>query len=305
MIKKDSRLKREYAAYRIMRALIAPVPLLLVQWAGSLSGFFFLLFHRRRRVIFFNLKKAFPGKSLFSRFRIAVRTAMHFGKIALEFIKLAGMNERRIGKLTRIHDIHHLQDALSDGRGAFILSGHFGNWEITAQAIAISGFPQMMVHRPLDNPYLECELSKIRRRFGNELIPKKNATRNMLKALGEGRLIDIVIDQHVPEEMGVVVPFLSLPTPTTPSLAILSMRSGAPVVPIVSRPRGRGYDIFFQKPIRPKDGSDEVQLTTEFNDFLTGEIMKTPHLWLWFHDRWGHFKRKSKKGGGTEVKGED
>ena len=192
--------------------------------------------------------------------------------------------------------MENLEEAIGMGRGAFILSGHFGNWEVGSQALAVRGYPQAMIVRLMDNPHVETFVSSLRTRFGNTIIPKKGAGRESIKVLNENGLVDILIDQYVEPSLAVNVPFLGIDSPTTPFLAKMMIRREAPVVPLFSYPEGKGYRVVLQEPImatkEEREAKDVASLTARLNDVVSRAIEEKPHLWLWFHDRWGMRKGK-------------
>ncbi|HPR65175.1 MAG TPA: lysophospholipid acyltransferase family protein [Thermoanaerobaculia bacterium] len=287
MSKSQSRAKLEYALYRVITGLVCLVPLRILQWGGSMVGVLFFLVHKRRRIVLGNLSLIYPDQSPRWRSRLGMRCARHFGRILFDLIKLSRMSRERLMTLLPIEGLDHLEESLKMGKGAFVLSGHLGNWEMAAQAMALRGVNQEMVYRPLDNPYLDRELRDMRTRFGNRLIPKKGAIRGMLTALGENRVIDILIDQYVSPELGVSAPFLGHPAPTTASLAQIVLKTGAPVLPLISYPEGKGYKTEIHSPVPVEEGDDAESLTVRYNEIISEMIKNRPHTWLWFHDRWG------------------
>ena len=81
-------------------------------------------------------------------------------------------------------------------------------------------------------------IERFRRRSGVELIAKSQALPAMRDALRQGRMVGVLLDQNASRTEGVFVPFFGIPASTSKALAVLSLRTGAPVVPIFIR-RGR------------------------------------------------------------------
>ena len=270
------------------------MPFWLLQEIGSALGIVFLLLApTRRRTVVRNLSRVFSSRSAVSRFRIALRCAAHFGRITFDFIKWSHAPAATFERMVRWEGLENLAEAVRRGKGCFVLSAHFGHWEVAAQRMALDGFPQGMVYRPLENRLMEEELARGRTRFGNTLIPKEGATRGIMRTIRSGGIVDILLDQKADLEHSVIVTFLDLATPTTPSLAKLALATGASVVPLFSYPDGSGYRFRTDPPVPVEPGDTLTTLTQRYNDRVSREIFAHPHLWFWFHDRCTPRKRRS------------
>lgn len=282
-MKKKLRNLIEYSIFFLFYSLSRILPLFFLQLLGKFSGILFILFSRRKRIILKNLNLIFPEKGFWEKLKILLKCSAHFGRVAFEYLKFSEKNEC-LEKKVKLEGIENLKRAQMEGKGVFLISAHFGNWEVIALFLSKMGFPQGMVHRPLDNPYLEKELSLRRTRYGNWLIPKKGALKQILRNLREGKIIDILIDQKSPPEQSFKVRFLGQETYVISSPAKIVKITGAAVVFVFSYPLGLGYRILIKEPIFYK-GEDERDLTQKYADIITEEILKNPHLWLLHHDR--------------------
>jgi len=285
--------RREYGLYRAAQALGRVMPFWLLQRTGAALGVVFLVVSSRRRTVLRNLSRVFPDRSPLLRFKTALRCAAHFGRITFDFIKWSHAPAETIARKVRCEGLENIAEAVRRGRGCFVLSAHFGHWEVAAQWLALNGFPQGMVYRPLENPFMEEELARSRTRFGNKLISKEGATRGIMRTIRGGGLVDILLDQKADLEHSVIVTFLGIATPTTPSLAKIVLATGAAVVPLFSYPEGTGYRFRLEASIPVEPGDTVTSLTQRYNDAVSREIFARPHLWFWFHDRWTPRKRRS------------
>ncbi|HVN76391.1 MAG TPA: lysophospholipid acyltransferase family protein [Thermoanaerobaculaceae bacterium] len=285
--------RREYDLYRAMRAVGRAMPFGVLQRVGAALGVVFLLASSRRRTVLRNLARVYPERGLWFRVATALRCAAHFGRITFDFIKWSHATGDVIRAKVRCEGVENIAEAVRRGKGCFVLSAHFGHWEVAAQWLALNGFPQGMVYRPLENPLMEEELARSRTRFGNTLIPKEGATRGIMKTIRDGGIVDILLDQKADLEHSVIVTFLGVATPTTPSLAKIALATGAAVVPLFSYPEGTGYRFRLDPPVPVGPGDTITTLTQRYNDAVSREIFANPRLWFWFHDRWTPRKRKS------------
>jgi KDO2-lipid IV(A) lauroyltransferase len=285
--------RREFSLYRLAKALGRVCPFWFLQRVGAVLGVVFLLVSPRRWTVTANLKRVFPARSRRFRFGVAVRCAAHFGRIGFDYIKWGQVPAEVLASMVTCRGLENLEEARARGKGVFMLSAHFGHWEVTAQWLAIHGFPQALVYRPLENPLIEAELATSRTRFGSSLIPKAGAIRGIMKTLSQGGFVDILLDQKADLEHSVIVDFLGIPTPTTPSLAKFVLATGAAVNPVFSYPRGVGYEFTIEPCILAEPGDTVTTLTQRYNDALSRAILASPDLWFWFHDRWTPRRRQS------------
>ena len=92
-------------------------------------------------------------------------------------------------------------------------------------------FPSGVIARPLDNPLLDAPLTRLRTSTGNSVIRKRDAAREMLRALRRGGAIGILNDQHARPPDAVTAPFFGQPAATSSALAKLADRTEALVIP--------------------------------------------------------------------------
>jgi KDO2-lipid IV(A) lauroyltransferase len=292
-VRSDTTNRREYRLFRLARGFGRVAPFWFLQRLGSFLGVVFLLVSSRRRTVLGNLRRVLRGRTATARLGIAVRCAAHFGRITFDFIKWSQVSRETFDRRVRCEGLDHLREAVARGKGCFVLSAHFGHWEVAAQWLAIHSFPQSLVYRPLENPLVESELAVARTRFGSSLISKGNATRGIVRTLRSGGIVDILLDQKADLEHSVIVDFLGVATPTTPSLAKVVLATDAAVVPLFSYPSGTGYEFTLEPAILAESGDTVTTLTQRYNDCVSRRILERPELWFWFHDRWTPRKRRT------------
>lgn len=242
----------------------------------------------RRAVALDNLRRSFGGERSPAEVRcLGRRSFQHVGMNLVEACRYFLRPTHVMLSRVRMEGREHLQAAAAHGRGVLVLTAHFGNWELLAAAHGLSGLPLSIVTRQLDHPLLDDLAARFRRRSGAELIVKRQAVREVLTALRRQRMVGILLDQNATRAEGVFVPFFGSPASTSKGLALLALRTGAPVVPIFLRrePDGRHCMEVGAALPPPADGL-VTSYTATFNRVLEAAILRAPEQWLWMHDRW-------------------
>jgi KDO2-lipid IV(A) lauroyltransferase len=246
------------------------------------------LLPRRRATALGNLRRSLGAERSAGEIRrLARRSFQHVGMNLVEICRYVLRPMHVMLSRVRIEGREHLATAAAHGRGVLILTAHYGNWELLAAAHELTLLPLSIVTRPLDHPLLDGLTARFRRRSGAELITKRDAVRDILRALRRQRMVGILLDQNATRAEGVFVPFFGSPASTNKGLAVLALRTGAPVVPVFLRrePDGRHCMEVLPAVPPPADGLPATY-TAEFNRVLEAVIRRAPEQWLWMHDRW-------------------
>ncbi len=284
----------EFAAFALFNGAVRALPhetsRTLGGALGALAG---RLDRRRRRTAEDNLSAAFPSLAAAERSRVTRACFRHFGGSfcdALSSLRFDG--PELLARLEFVGWENFARAAALGNRsgastGTIVLGSHFGNWEVVPAAIALTVGPMSSVGRRADNPHFERVIQRLRTRYGNRALDKRGAVREMFRLLERGGRLGLLIDQRVRAEEGIDVPFFGRPASTSPIVARLSQRTGAPVVPVFGEelPGGR-YRVEALPPMLPQPGDDDVALSRRYLAILEERARERPELWLWLHDRW-------------------
>ena len=246
---------------------------------------------RRRRIALANLARAYPELPVAERRRLARRSCQHLGMTLVELPRLLTAPLPETLARIRLEGIEHLHAAMREHGRALLLTAHLGNWEVLCAAHRLTEYGLSVVVRPLDAPWLDAVAGRLRRRTGVDVIDKRGALRPVLEALRRGRMVGILLDQNAARREGVFVEFFGHPASTSRSLALLAVRTGAPVVPIFARRvSGTGHTVVIRPALPPPGANDPeaavVELTARCTAEIERAIRETPEQWLWSHDRW-------------------
>jgi len=289
----------EYGVVRVFAAVVARVPegsaYFLARRAADLLH---LIDVRHRRVGRDNIRARFltaDGEAQDERRvrRMTRDVFRHFVGIGVEMVRLERtLALRGVEGVVDLQDVDNLRDAMAKGKGAIIVSGHLGNWEIMAAAgMGVGVFP-VSVYRALDNPLLDAWVRSLRGMAGADVLEKQGALRGLLRALRKGRLVALLVDQNAGRH-GVFVPFFGAPVSTVPTPAELALRTGAAIIPGFALRTGPGfrYRTCFEPPLDVRyDAEDQaaevLRVTAELNQRLEAAVRQAPEQWLWLHRRW-------------------
>jgi len=255
------------------------------------------LWHRidahHRGIAMRNLELAF-GDELTEPEREAIcrKTFIHLVCVLLELPFLFTLTADNVEHYMAFAGLENLYATVKKGKGVMVMASHFGNWELMSLAYSLRFWPFNVVVRPLDNPFLDRLIDRIRSRGGNRTIPKSGSALNIIRLLRRGEAVAFLIDQNVDWYEGVFVPFFKETACTSKALATLALRTGLPILPVYNfrRPDGRYQLIFEPEPqlIRTGDSliADIEENTALFNRIIEGYVRGHPEQYLWLHQRW-------------------
>ncbi|MDW8354539.1 MAG: lysophospholipid acyltransferase family protein [Bryobacterales bacterium] len=277
----------EYAAVRLLLAVLEWLPVPIAELVAR-TGLRVLgrLVPRLDRVALQNLQLALPELGPIAHRRILAGMYRSLARALVVFARFPRLDRTNIGRWIRCEGEEHVRAAFERGRGILFATGHLGNWELSAFAYALLREPMNVVVRPLDNPKLDALVAKRRTLSGNRLIEKREAARQILKALAANQAVGILVDQNSSPDEGVFVDFFGIRACASAGLARLAARSGAAVIPgyALWSDQEKRYVLRFEPPVEIT--GDTGQDTQRVHKRLESVIRRHPEQWLWIHRRW-------------------
>ncbi len=285
----------------IVLVLSFPFAVLPCKYALKTGGFLgLLLFYAwsgRRRIAIENIEKSVRSGALpvsGPAEKIARETFINLGKSLTEVVRIYyGLGDSLIHNVVVKGEDHYIA-AKAKGKGIIIVTGHCGNWELTALAFGVKVSPGSGVARALDNPYINAMIAKIRSRYGNSLIYKKGALKAILSCLKKGGVVSILMDQAVLREEGFIIDFLGRGAWTTKMPALIARKTGAPVLPVFMSREGTRHvmTIYPEAPLNREEMSESAlkEDTQHLSSYVDEYIREHPTEWLWIHRRWKRTK---------------
>lgn len=237
-----------------------------------------------------NLAAVFPDLPQTKRRAIARGVFRHLGVSVLEAVRLPLYAPPQRMARVSVRGVEILDEAFREGRGVVAATGHLGNWEVLAACFADLGYPVHVVARRHPNPGLQAFILALRRGYGVQVLDRDRDTRRMLKALRQGEIVALLVDQDT-RVQGAMLPFLGIPAYTPLGHARLAVRTGAAmiVLSIVREASGMHQVTVWERVRADVRLPEEVRvriLAARCNEILGEAIRATPSQWVWFHRRW-------------------
>ena len=287
---------RDNLAYHTLRGILAVgsrLPLRLTRFPAAMLTRLTLRFLKRERTrISDNLAIAFPDLDQKERDQIMRGCADHLGRVLAEVAWLWRARPDEVERICEVDGIEHIWNALDQGRGGILATGHLGNWEMLNAYLGSSGVPITVAVRELDDSRVDTLVNTLRTRFGSEVILRGvSAGKQLLQALRKGRGVGLLLDQDIPSIPGVFVPFFNRPAWTPSGAATLALRARCPIMPgfIHRKPDGTHKIKIYPALNVPTEGTlreKVLEMTAEATAAAEWNVRAWPEQWVWMHRRW-------------------
>ncbi len=281
-----------FKAIRIFFKVIGLIPRPLAHRCGNAMGrLWYVADRRHREIVLRNLTHAFGQEKTGDEIKkIAKNVFKNLSRIVFEIGWSLWQNREAFEKYIRVEGVSDYLKALEKGKGVLLLVGHIGNWELLPIASRLSGKKVNTVYRPLDFEPLDLFFAYLRTRFGDDVVPRSGALKKILSFLKQGQTVAMLMDQNVGWRKGVFVEFFGRRACTNKAMALLAMKTGAAVVPILTAREGDAYRVKWGPEIpliKTGDKTRDVEENTrQYNNVIEAFIRQYPDQWLWMHQRW-------------------
>ncbi|MDH4234241.1 MAG: lipid A biosynthesis acyltransferase [Gallionella sp.] len=239
----------------------------------------------RRRVGTINLKLCFPDMGDQTREKLVRDHFKMFGRGLIERSILWWSSAERISSLIRVEGVDHFEAI--KGKPAILLTPHFVGMDAGGQWIA-QHIDTVCMYANQKSLYLTELLLKKRARFRNQrLYSRQQGLRPILKGMHECLPLIYPPDQDQGVRDGAFIPFFGVPAATMTSVPRLAQKTGAKVVPSITRllPGGEGYVLTFYPAWENYPSGDDIADARRMNEFIEDRVREMPEQYFWLHKR--------------------
>jgi len=278
-----------YFLYRFAQFLVIHLPLKfrygLADFISDLHAWFS---PRERRWVRNNLRVILNSEKNLDH--MAREVFKNFGRYLADFLRTPLLNKNNLGDYINVENVHYIDQELKKGKGAIIISAHMGNWEWGGVAMAVKGYPVMVVALEHKSNLVNNFFITQRAIQGVQVTNLKNAGKKCLEALKNNQLIALVADRDF-SPAGVVAKFFGRDMLIPKGPAVFSRRHNTAIVPgfVVRQEDGR-FKLIFEKPIYPEvteNEEEDIKNTTQkYVKEIEWYVRKYPTQWLVFREFW-------------------
>jgi Kdo2-lipid IVA lauroyltransferase/acyltransferase len=280
----------EWLLVRLFGWLVQALPFAVVQKMGNIAGsLVFRADSKGRAVALANLEAAFGSTlSLNQRHNVAKQSLQVFGRNFLELFWTGRLTSGNVEKIISFEDPERLRELVESEIPFIAITPHFGNVELAGAFIGLKGRPLVIISQPFKNERLTPIFRDLREAPGHKIIIPDNAVVRLLKALRSGTSVFLFTDLTLKlRDSAVIIEGFGLKMRVTQIHAFLHQRTGFPIVPWVTLPRGDGgYLIRILPWLRFPATSSYQEITQACWNQFEPIIREYPDHWLWVYKHW-------------------
>ena len=253
------------------------------------AAIIFLLVRRNRRGAIANMARIVGAKRRTEAALAALRMYTEFARCMTETMEYYGPSAPPIQ--VDLPERDTVADALREGRGAVIVTGHFGYWDIAAKILHEHGRPINVVMAREANATTNQYVRAARERAGVRVIYSDTSvlsSLNMIRALRRNEIVAIQLDRS-PGAVGArLVPFFGAPASFPSGPFILARAAGAPLIPVFTPRLGtRHYAIRVGDRFSvPQETRALDRVMAEVVHFFEDTVRAFPTQWFQFAPFW-------------------
>ncbi|MFL5548881.1 MAG: lysophospholipid acyltransferase family protein [Gemmatimonadaceae bacterium] len=245
----------------------------------------------RKRVVERQIAAAFPELEHDAVVDLARQSYAHLGRTFIETALLDSIGRNGLQQLVdTVEGWEEVDDVMAKGKGAVMVTGHIGNWELAGAYVAARGIPLDAIVRGMANPLFDAYINHTREAMGMTVVHDSDAVKRTPRSLRAGRAVAFVADQGVMGLASTFVPFFGRPAKTPRGAAVFALRFGVPVIFVVAlrKPDGR-YRIVVERIEATRTGNmdrDVDAVVARFTERLEHWVRVVPAQYFWQHRRW-------------------
>jgi lauroyl/myristoyl acyltransferase len=221
-----------YISYRLLEMLTGPLPPRIGYRLARRAGSLLYSFQPRLRCILsHNIRHVLGPEAGEDRVQILVRQAcVNIAKGHYELFRVSRLTTDEIKQLVRIEGMEHMYRALAQGKGAVVISAHFGNVDLVAQVPLAYGLPIVGPAEHTKPERLFRFALRLRQSHGLRLIPADGPLVELFRALKRGEIVALPCDRSIADNSR-DVDFFGSPARLPDGPLRVALRTGAALIP--------------------------------------------------------------------------
>lgn len=269
-------------------------------WARMGARLVWILAGRLRGTALRNVDLCLPELPLAERTRIARASFRQFGYSFIDYFLVPRYFSGDRGDAFfegSDRESPYVQWAI-EGKAAFVLAAHFGNWEVgTWNVNRFAQQPLIVIAKPFQPLALDERIVRARRTFGSEVHRHKGGAKAYARALRENRLVGVLVDQNG-GDFAPVETFFGVPCTWQADFARLAVRGGGRVAAAAVRRVGEEFRFksMESRLFQYHRETDPMQIVRDYRDYLEKVIREVPEQYFWMHRRF-----KARKDGWADA----
>ena len=280
-----------YKTLMFMSWCACHMPYCLLMAAGRVLGnlYYLLIKKERERAV---SQMMLSLKISEEEARKTVRASfVNLAKNVLEILYMPHLNEQNFHEYIEIDHLERMRDALAEGHGVVVLTGHIGTWEWLSAAFSLNGMPVTAIAKQQPNADYSRVLNDLRATIHVEIFSRGTSElMSAARALKKGKILGFLADQDAGPG-GAFTEFLGRTASTPMGPAVFASKFNAPVVPafILRQPNGK-HKVVIGEVLRYEDNGDPdkdlFDFTVKMTKIIDRIVRENPTQWLWFQKRW-------------------
>ena len=280
-----------------------PLPLLYFVADVLVYPVMYYVVRYRRAIVAKNLRMSFPEKSDKQRQELERQFYRRFASTIVEIIYGYRISDEEMRERFVFDNVEVVEELAHRTKGVFFMLGHLGNWEWIAdigKRYTDSSIKEYNVYRQQKSPSADAAMLALRsKRGGGGCIEKKQLLRQLvaMRRADNPITIGLISDQKPsPRNAHVWTTFLHQETAFLDGGEVLARKFGYAVTYVhVESPKRGYYRARFEVITDNPAATNPTDITLAYARLLEQNILESPELWLWTHNRW-KWSRKDLEG---------
>jgi lauroyl/myristoyl acyltransferase len=255
------------------------------------AAFIFALVAPNRRGAIANMRRVLGTREASLTTTAALKTFVEFSHCLVDTLEFFGPRPQPVR--VDIPEPDLLEEALAAGRGAVVVTGHLGNWDVAAARLLKYGRPVTVVMAHEANRSTHEFQRRMRAGQDFSVVYSDESmfsSLHLVRALRQNQVVAMQLDRTNPMGRTLEMPFFGAPARFSAGPFHLARVAGAPVLPCFAPRVGvRHYEIRYgglhHVADRPRRGGIEDVAARVIADFES-IVREFPCQWFQFTDFW-------------------